>query len=171
METKDEVSARDILHVINDLLVALAPGDPLVLPVREWVGAHRRDGRAAVLSVPNDHSSQATDVSSNICDVPAHRSGHLDHALVQLGLEHEVLADGTTPLCHAYQRMNVGLEPASLWIDDRVLFLNTESVLVLTHCFSSPYCSDTGSERDRSREAIFMPHRRDIYVLSASPPR
>ena len=43
MQSKNQIRAREQLHVFYDFLVAIALGDKLIVPMRKRVGTHRCD--------------------------------------------------------------------------------------------------------------------------------
>ena len=83
---KIEIRARDRLHVLDDLQVALVGVDVLDAPVGERMRRAGGEQQAVLFGEPDRLPAQVDDVLARLADRAAHASADLDHRLVHLGL-------------------------------------------------------------------------------------
>src|SRR6186997_1505869 len=81
VEAEDELAARDVLKLVDEISVAVARGDPLALEETEGVRAGRADAHAALASNPADEPAELPELGVDVGDALADRRRDLDHRL------------------------------------------------------------------------------------------
>ena len=122
VQAEDEVGARDLLHVLDDDLVAFAFGDFLVGPVGEGVRAGRGDDEALLARETEELFAQVDDLPARVADVGADRRAEFDDGLVHLGLH--AFAEGH--LAVGEDLLDVRAQVARLRVDDLEFLFDAE---------------------------------------------
>ena len=87
VQTEDQLSPRDVLHLVDDRPIAVLGGDPLRLEERERMRAGRADAQALPPRDVRDVAADAEQLLLHACRRVADRRGHLEHGLHQLGVD------------------------------------------------------------------------------------
>jgi hypothetical protein len=118
---------RQLLQLLDDVLVALAGRDDLIDPVGEGVRASRGDAQADALRGIGEIAAIADDFLGQLADVRTDLGPDLDDRLVHLALD--LIAEGG----HArrQQLLHVRAELPALGIDDLEFFLDADGERVL----------------------------------------
>ena len=82
---EDELAARDVLQLLDELAVAIAPRDALILGERERVGADRRKAHAEREQGAREAAPELGQLAQRVVDAAADAGGDLGRALRQLG--------------------------------------------------------------------------------------
>jgi hypothetical protein len=121
---EDQLLAGDEAQRGDQVAVARAGHDPLVLPHRERVGAGRRDREPLRVRGLLDDAPQVAQLGARLARVPARRGRDLEDRLHQLGLD--------VTLSVRRHRFEHGLDAVheleGLGIDDHELLLDAERV-------------------------------------------
>ena len=92
VQAEDQQRARQLLQLLDDVLVALARRDHLVHPVRERMRAGGGDAQADALGGVGEIAAVADDLLGQLLDVRADLGADLDDRLVHLALD--LVAEG-----------------------------------------------------------------------------
>ena len=84
VQSEDQQRPRELLHLLDDVLVALAGGDDLVDPARERVGAGGGNAEADALGAVAQVAADPADLVLELPDVRADARPDFDDRLVQL---------------------------------------------------------------------------------------
>ena len=87
VQAEDEQRPRELLQLFDDVLVALAGRDDLILPARKRVRAGGRDAQADAFGALRQLAADVVDLVLELVDVGADFGADLDDRLVQLALE------------------------------------------------------------------------------------
>ena len=123
VEPEDDLLAGHEAQRVDEVAVARAAGDPLVLPERERVRAGRADREVAAAGDLGDPAAQAAQLGARLARVLARLRGDLEHGLVELGLDLLLRALGV--LEEVFDRVH---EIPRLALDDHQLLLDAERV-------------------------------------------
>jgi hypothetical protein len=127
VQAEDELAARDVLKLVDEIAVAVAGGDPLALEKAEGMRAGGADAHAAFARDPAHEAPQLAELSVHVCDALADRRRNLDHRL------HELRSDAVgqlAVLCGGEDCVHVLHEIEALAVEEHVLLLDSEGVLV-----------------------------------------
>ena len=127
VQSEDQQRPRQLLQLLDDVLVALARRDDLIDPVREGVRAGGGDAQADALRGIGEIAAIADDFLGQLADVRTDLGPDLDDRLVHLALD--LIAEGG----HArrQQLLHVRAKLPGLGIDDLELFLDADGERVL----------------------------------------
>jgi hypothetical protein len=92
VEAEDELAARHVLELVDEISVAVAGGDPLALEEAEGMRAGGADAHAALASDPAHEAPELPEFRVHVGDALADRRRDLDHRL------HELRADAVGQL-------------------------------------------------------------------------
>ena len=139
VHAEDQLAARDVLQLVDELAVAVARRDPLALEEPERMRAGRAEAAALGARDLRDVPAQLRERLHDVAGGAADRRRHLEHRLHQLRVDaFLVLAvlDGRE------HRVDVLHEVPGLGIEEHVLLLDAERVRVaLAELWSSTLAS------------------------------
>ena len=98
VQAEQQLLAGDEAQRVDDLEVARPLDDPLVLPLRERVGAGGADRQAPRLGRLADPAAQVLELARRLARVAADVRGDLEHGLHQLGLDPPSVSPGTASI-------------------------------------------------------------------------
>ena len=85
---EDELAPRDVLHLVDESVVAILRGDPLALEEAERVRAGRADARVSLPARDPAHvAAERRQPAHDVARVVAHRRRDLEHRLHELGVD------------------------------------------------------------------------------------
>jgi hypothetical protein len=128
VQPEDQERARQLLELLDDVLVALAGGENLVLPLRERVGAGRGDAQPDALGALGELAADMNDLVLELVDVAADLRADLDDRLVELALD--LIAERRA---RREQLRHVRPQLPGLRVDNLKLFLNADGERVRHH--------------------------------------
>jgi hypothetical protein len=123
VQPEDDLLAGDEAQRIDEVAVARAGGDPLVLPERERVRAGRADREAVARGQLRDPPAQPAQLGARLARIRARLGGDLEHRLVELGLDVAAAVRGI--LEEILDRVR---EIPRLAVDDHQLLLDAQRV-------------------------------------------
>ena len=129
VEAEDQVGACDVLQILDDVLVAGAVGDVLLLPVAEGVGAGGDDAQAVALGEVPQRAAQLRDLRAGLLDVAADAGARLHDGLVHLGAD--ALAQDRVILPVLEELAHVRAQIARLGVHDLELFFDAQRELAV----------------------------------------
>jgi len=131
VQSEDEISPSQQLHVADNFLITLPLSDQLVAPVGKRVRPHRGNLQFATSGQTREATTQGCDVRSSVINIATNFRPQLDDRLMHFRFDLFFERDFAT-----FQNfMNVRAEMSRFWIDDGKLFLDPESkdVIVRAH--------------------------------------
>ena len=127
VQAEDELAARDVLELVDEISVAVAGCDPLALEEAEGMRAGGADAHAALARDAAHEAAELAELGVHLGDALADRRRDLDHRL------HELRADAVGQLAvlrGGEDRVHVLDEIEALVVEEHVLLLDSEGVLV-----------------------------------------
>ena len=125
VHAEDQLAARDVLKLVDELAVAVARGDPLPLEEAEWMRARTAEPAALRARDLSHVRAELRERAHHVAGVAAHRRRHLEHRLHQLRVD-AVLVVAVRDGCE--HRVDVLHEVPRLGIEQLVLLLDSERV-------------------------------------------
>jgi hypothetical protein len=122
VQAEDQQRPRQLLQLLDDVLIALARGDDLIHPVRERMGAGGGDAQAHPLCGVRQIAPGADDLAGQLFDRSTDLGADLDNRLVHLALD--VVAEGGR--ARREQFRDVRSELPGGGIDDLKFFLDAD---------------------------------------------
>ena len=123
VHAEDQLAARDVLQLVDEVAVAVACGDPLALEEAERMRARRADAEALRPRDPRHVGAQLQQLALDVAGVAADRRRDLEHRLHQLGVDPRLELVARDRLEH---RVDVLDEVERLAVEEHVLLLDAE---------------------------------------------
>ena len=167
VHAEDQLATGDVLHLVDELPVAVSRGDPLALEQAERMGSGRADPHALLARDPGHVRAQLDQLALHIARGAADGRRDLEHRLHELRVDpgfELVAADGRE------HRVDVLDEVESLPVEELVLLLDSERVGlaraegVVEHTAGR----DGALPGDGRREGLFLAHVGRIASTSIS---
>ena len=125
VHAEDQLAARDVLQLVDELAVAVARGDALPLEEAERVRSRRAEAAPLLARDVGDVAAERGEVAVDVTGVVADRSRHLEHRLHQLGVQ----AVGVLAFDDGREHgVDVLHEIPRLGVEQHVLLLDAERV-------------------------------------------
>jgi hypothetical protein len=125
VHAEDQLAARDVLQLVDEVAVAVARRDALPLEEAERVRPGRADAHPLLPPDFADVAAQLQQLPPHVAGVSAHRCCDLEHRLHQLGVDPRLeLVTGD----RLQDRVDVLDEVEGLAVEEHVLLLDAERV-------------------------------------------
>jgi hypothetical protein len=127
VHAEDQLAARDVLKLVDEVAVAVAGGDPLPLEEAEGVGTRRPDAEAGLRRDPGHVGTELQQFALDVAGIPADRRRDLEHRLHQLGVDPRLQLVSRDRTEH---RVDVLDEVEGLAVQEHVLLFDPERVRI-----------------------------------------
>src|SRR5205085_11704819 len=163
VHAEDELAARHVLHLVDEVPVAVARGDPLALEERERVCPGRADAHPPLARELADVTAELPELGLDVGGGAADRSRDLEHRLHQLGVDPGLELVGGQRREH---RVDVLDEVEGLGVEEHVLLLHAQRVRVALAERVVEHAPAGGEALARDRRGVDLLH--DGSIASAS---